>query len=96
MFAEQRTEHSFKAIINPIWEEMQNQFVKNHQIDFTVKDRIPCTKTDRYNWGRTQQFIDLGKGSSDFIDASDIIITIPVKKKNCLTNTYPSDTLCLA
>ncbi len=82
--AEDRTTYNFKAVIHPIWEEIQNQMVKCHKFDIDDVTLLPYTKYDRYNWGRVQALAD-GDGSPDFIDATDITIdNLPVKKSNCL------------
>ena len=89
LYAEDRTTQSFKAVIDPIWEELQNQMRKCHKFDIGVDTEIEATKTDRYNWGRSQAFIELGQGSSDYIDASDISFDLIVKAYNCITFQKP-------
>ena len=82
-WAEDRTTHNFKAVIHPIWEELQNQLRKSHKFDIEHETMLSYTKYDRYNWGRSQSFVDLGQGSADYIDATDITITLPVKAYRC-------------
>lgn len=82
-WAEDRTTHNFKAIIHPIWEELQNQLRKSNKFAIDHEYLLQYTKHDRYNWGRSQSFVDLGQGSVDYIDATDITITLPVKSYRC-------------
>lgn len=82
-YAEDRTTNNFKVKIHPIWEEVQRQIRKCHKFDIDHETVMPYTKYDRYNWGRSQSFVDLGQGSADFIDATDITMTLAVKAYNC-------------
>lgn len=82
-FAEKRTETSFKQVLHPIFEELQNQLRKCHKFDIDCDNVIPMTKFDRYNWGRSQSFVELGQGAADFIDAVDLTMTLRIKAYNC-------------
>ena len=83
-YAEERTTNNFKAKIHPIWEELQRQLRICHKFDISHEYLLQYTKYDRYNWGRSQAFVDLGQGSVDFIDATDITMTLPVKSYRCI------------
>lgn len=85
-FAEDRTTNNFKLVIHPVWEEVQRQIRKCHKFDIDHNYNMEYTKYDRYNWGRSQSFVDMGQGSADFIDATDITITLPVKSYRCNHN----------
>ena len=79
----QRYEHSFKPILQPIYEELFRQLPLNSDIADASEFMIDHVKTDRVHWGKSALISQDGQGL-DYVDAIEIEnLVLNLKFKNC-------------
>lgn len=84
LYAEDRTAGNFKTYLYPIYQEFLAQMHAHSGLDTDDEREIAHDKFDRYNFGRSQAFIE-GNAGTDFIDAIEIQnLILRVKPYNCL------------
>lgn len=83
--APERTEKSFKAVLNPIYESLINEFEYSKRIKNAQNSLLKHSHYKHYSWGRDKIELEKdGKKFSDFIDCIEIKISnLKFKHKNC-------------
>lgn len=80
-----RYDWSFKAILQPLYEEWINQLFRHNNIYVEDSLLFKHKKTDRLSWGKSQTWASNGK-SVDFIDAIEVNgLDFWIRKSVCKT-----------
>lgn len=85
--SQERTENIFKNTLYPIYNQFMIDLVDYGHFDFNTTNYIPHLKTDRYSWGSSGVFGNLGVIFNDYLDGIELIFD-PIKvrrysKSNC-------------
>lgn len=85
--SQERTENIFKNILYPIYNQFIIDLANYEHFDFKPTNYIPHSKTDRYSWGASGVFGNIGVIFNDYLDGIELIFnSIKVKrysKSNC-------------
>lgn len=85
--SQERTENIFKKTLYQIYNQFIIDLAGYEHFDFSPTNYIPHTKTDRYSWGASGVFGNLGVIFNDYLDGIELIFEqIKVRrysKSNC-------------
>lgn len=88
--ASERLTEIFKPIIHPIVDALMGQIALSPYFMVVSADDIKRTETDRYYWGRQGNAGNTAIKFNDFLDATEIEMTIRVNP-NCVLSTNSSN-----
>lgn len=79
-----RKELSFKAVLHPIWEELEQAIMWDAKNYLTNGTGLDYTQIDRYFWGREGLYGNDGNIFNDYIDCVEIRnLNLKIKTPNC-------------
>jgi hypothetical protein len=84
--ASERLQNIFKPVIHPIVDELMIQLALNPYFTVYNADDIKRTETDRYYWGRQSNAGNTALKFNDYLDATEIEMTIGVNPYCILSN----------